>query len=87
MSLVNVRELKTNTTQLLHRVRQQGEIIDIIYKGEIVARLVPVLEIKPQTVPLSDLWLEMDRLAGKVDEQWSGNFSAVAAVREVRREL
>ena len=87
MSLVGIRELKTNASELVRRVREQGEIIDITYYGEVVARLVPVKEVKTRTEELADLWAEMDRLAQEVSARWSGSPSAVDAVREGRREL
>lgn len=87
MSLVGIRELKTNASELVRRVREEGEIIDITYYGEVVARLVPAREVKTRAEELSDLWAEMDRLAQEVSTQWSGSPSAVDAVREGRREL
>lgn len=87
MSLVGIRELKTNASELVRRVREEGEIIDITYYGEVVARLVPAREVKTKAEELSDLWDEMDRLAQEVSAQWSGSPSAVDAVRESRREL
>jgi prevent-host-death family protein len=85
MSLVGIRELKTNASELVRRVREQGEIIDITYYGEVVARLVPVKEVKTSSEELSDLWAEMDRLALEVSAEWTGSPSAVDAVREGRR--
>ncbi len=87
MSLVGIRELKTNASELVRRVREQGEIIDITYYGEVVARLVPVKEIKTKPEELAELWAEMDRLAQEVSAQWIGSPNAVDAVREGRREL
>jgi prevent-host-death family protein len=87
MSLVGIRELKTNASELVRRVREQGEIIDITYYGEVVARLVPVKEVKTRAEELADLWAQMDRLAQEVSAQWSGSPSAVEAVREGRRDL
>lgn len=87
MSLVGVRELKTNASELVRRVREQGEIIDITYYGEVVARLVPVKEVKTRPEELAELWTEMDRLAQEVSAQWTGSPDAVNAVREGRREL
>lgn len=87
MSLVGIRELKTNASELVRRVREQGEIIDITYYGEVVARLVPVKEVKTKPEELAELWAEMDRLAQEVSAQWTGSPDAVEAVREGRREL
>lgn len=87
MSMVGIRELKTSTSELIRRVREKGEIIDITYYGEIVARLVPVKQNKTDDEKLAALWAEMDRLTEKVTAKWSGTKSAVDAVREGRREL
>lgn len=87
MTLIGIRELKANASELVRRVREEGEIIDITYYGEVVARLVPVKEVKTKPEELADLWDEMDRLAQEVSAQWSGSADAVAAVREERREL
>ena len=87
MSLVGIRELKTNASELVRRVREEGEIIDITYYGEVVARLVPVKEVKTKPEELAEMWAEMDRLAQQVSAQWTGNPDAVEAVREGRREL
>lgn len=87
MSSVGIRELKTNASELVRRVREQGEVIDITYYGEVVARLVPAKQVKPSAEDLASLWDEMDRLAEQVSAKWSGSPSAVDAVREGRREL
>lgn len=41
MSSVGVRELKEQTSEIVRRVREDGETIDITYRGEIVATIVP----------------------------------------------
>lgn len=87
MSLIGIRELKANAGELVRRVHEEGEIIDITYHGEVVARLVPVKEAKTSTEELATIWAEMDRLAQEVSAQWTGSPSAVDAVREGRREL
>jgi prevent-host-death family protein len=87
MPEVGVRELKTNTSELVRRVREEGEIIDITYYGEVVARLIPVKRTKTPAEELDRLWADMDQLAKKVSAKWSGSHSAVDAVREGRREL
>lgn len=86
MALIGIRELRTNASELIRRVREQGEIIDITYYGEVVARLVPVKQLKIRDEELPALWAEMDRLAQEVSAQWSGSHSAVDAVLEGRRE-
>ncbi len=87
MPEVGIRDLETNAGELVRRVHEQGEIIDITYYGQVVARLVPVKQVKPAAEELDEIWAEMDRLAKEVSAKWSGSHSAVDAVREGRREL
>ena len=87
MTAVGIRELKTSVSELLRQVREQGEVIDITYYGEVVARLVPVKQTKTTDQELTILWEQMDQLAQQVAAKWSGSQNAVTAVRETRREL
>jgi prevent-host-death family protein len=41
MASVGVRELKEHTSEIVRRVRDAGETIDITYRGEVVATLAP----------------------------------------------
>ena len=87
MSEVGIRELKANASELVRRVREEGEIIDITYYGEVVARMIPAKRAKTTAEELERLWADMDKLAEEVSAKWSGSPSAVDAVREGRREL
>ena len=42
MATVGIKELKAHTTDILLRVRNEGEPIDITLRGEVVARIVPI---------------------------------------------
>lgn len=87
MSSVGIRELKTNTSEIVRRVREYGEVVEITHRGEVVARLIPARPIRTSAEELSALWADMDRLAEEVGTHWTGSPSAVDAVREGRREL
>lgn len=87
MSEVGIRDLKANASELVRRVREEGEIIDITYYGEVVARLIPAKQSKPSAEELETLWRSMDELAAEIGAKWTGSPSAVDAVREGRREL
>jgi prevent-host-death family protein len=87
MSEAGIRELKANASELVRRVREDGEVIDITYYGEVVARLIPAKRSKASAEQLEQLWADMDKLAEEVSAKWSGSPSAVDAVREGRREL
>lgn len=87
MSTVGIRELKTNTSEIVRRVRESGEVIDITHRGEVVARLIPARPAETTADELAALWADMDRLTEEISERWTGTPSAVDAVREGRREL
>jgi prevent-host-death family protein len=86
MTAVGIRELKARTSEIIRRVRERGEVVDITYRGEVVARLVPVRPPPAQT-DVAALLTDMDRLAAEISAAWSAGVSAVDAVRDVRREL
>lgn len=87
MTTVGIRELKTNISEIMRRVRESGEVIDITYRGEVVARLIPTRPAVTTADELAALWSDMDRLAEQVAAQWTGQPGAVEAVREGRRDL
>ncbi|HEV8614560.1 MAG TPA: type II toxin-antitoxin system prevent-host-death family antitoxin [Methylomirabilota bacterium] len=86
MAAVGVRELKERTSEVLRRVRERGEEIDVTHHGRVVARLVPVARPRPRRQP-SAAWSTLDRVAREIGARWPKGASAVKAVREGRREL
>jgi prevent-host-death family protein len=84
MSAVGVRELKQNTSEIIRRVREKGEEIEVTYHGEVVARLVPVKRRKPNKKDAA-IWVELDQIADEIGRSWPEGVSAVDAVRDVRR--
>lgn len=42
MATVGIKELKAHTTEILQKVRDDGQPIDITLRGEVIARIVPV---------------------------------------------
>lgn len=88
MATVGVRELKEQTSQILRRVREGRETIEVTYHGKVVARLVPVEEPKiDNSAEIAAVWAEMDRLAAEIGARCPVGVSATDAVREGRREL
>ena len=88
MVTVGIRELKQQTSKILRRVREEGQIIEITYHGEIIARLVPVIP-PPETSneDVAAIWANLDQLTAEISAKWPEGVSAVDAVRDVRREL
>jgi prevent-host-death family protein len=84
---VGVRELRDGATELLRRVRDDGETIEVTYHGRVVARLVPVREPDAPAASPAAWRAQADALAARIARAWPGDVSAVEAVREQRREL
>ena len=87
MDSIGVRELKGRTSEILRRVRERAETIDVTYRGRVVARLVPVEQASADAEQVSAVWTDIDRLAAHIGARWPAGVSAVDAVREGRREL
>ncbi len=91
MRAVGVRELKEQTSEVLRRVREGRETIEITYRGKVVARLVPVAPAEqPEATSAADfarIWADMDRLAEEIGARWPKGLSAADAVSQDRREL
>lgn len=87
MITVGIRELKQQTSKILRQVREKGEIIEITYHGETVARLVPVTPPETSHEDVAAVWADLDQLTAEISARWPEGVSAVEAIREVRREL
>lgn len=82
---IGVRDLRARTSQILRRVREKGETIEITYRGQVIARIVPAIPVKPDAAALDAIWADLDRLASEIGRKWPANVTAVAAVSEARR--
>lgn len=88
MRTVGVRELKDGASELLRRVRDEGESIEVTYHGRVVARIVPVGQPPRESSLTYEEWrAQMDALAEELAPLWPPGVSAVEAVREQRRDL
>jgi prevent-host-death family protein len=87
MVTVGVRQLKQETSKILRRVREEGEIIEITYHGEVIARLVPVAPPQPSDEEIAAVLADLEALSAEISAKWPEGVSAVEAIREVRREL
>ncbi len=88
MDVIGVRELKQKTSEILRRVREAGEPIEVACRGEVVARIVPVKRRQPSAKTRARsraVWADIDRIAEEIAARWPRGVSAVQAVREGRR--
>ncbi len=85
MRAVGIRELKQRTSAILRRVRDQGDVVEITYRGRAVARLVPLAQQGGDVpAPSRKVW---DELTEAIASRWPRATSALDAVREQRRDL
>ena len=87
MITIGVRELKAKLSQILLKVQEEGEVVEITYYGQKIAHLVPVNPTSKNDDDLEAVLSDLDSLAAEIGAAWEGNVSAVEAVREVRREF
>jgi prevent-host-death family protein len=86
MASVGVRELKEHTSEIVRRVRDDGETIDITYRGEVVATIAP----KPRLDPERDraFWERIDQLRRDIAAHMGPEpVDAVALLDEERMEI
>ena len=87
MVTVGVRELKQQLSRLLRLVRDEGEMVEITYRGEPVARLVPVNPPAPAPEEMEAILADLEQLAAEISAEWPEGVSALDAVNDVRRDL
>jgi prevent-host-death family protein len=87
MTSVGVRELREQTSAIVKRVREDGETVDVTYRGRVVARIVPVDPPQPDQEELERWLQEHDRLGEEISKVWPKGVSALDAVREQRRDF
>lgn len=82
MISVGIRELKQRTSELIRMVRESGNKIQITYRGEVVALLIPVTRSQQDE---AQAWAEIDHLAAEIGARWPEGLSAAEAITESRQ--
>ena len=86
MSSVGVRELKEHTSEIVRRVRENGETIDITYRGKVVATIAPKRTLDSERDRA--FWERVDQLRRDIAAHMGPEpVDAVELVREQRRNL
>ena len=85
MDSVGIRELKRDTSAIIKKVREDKEQVEITFRGEVVARIVPVDSVQERREQVQELWDKMDRLAMKIPEGVGGD-SGISIVEALRTE-
>lgn len=82
---IGVRELRTKTGRVLKRVREKREPVDVTYRGQVIAQIVPVVSPAEMAEATRAVWADIDQLAQEIGRRWPAGQSAAAAVSEGRR--
>lgn len=86
MSSVGVRELKEHASEIVRRVREDGETIDITFRGEVVATIEP--KRKPSQEERDAFWERLRKLQQDIAAHMGPEpVDAAELVREQRRNL
>ena len=85
MTSVGIRELKAHMSEMIRRVSEAGETIEITQHGRVVACLVPVHSPAVDAERLTAELDELDRIAAEIGVDWPEGVSAVDAIHEDRR--
>lgn len=86
MRRVGVRELKERTSEIIPLVREEKQEVEITYRGETVARIVPVFGRDAEERD-RDVWEVLRRTGKEISRQWPKGVSAFEAIREDRGVL
>jgi len=84
MVTVGVRELKQQTSELIRLVRETGSEVQVTYRGQVVALLVPVVSKKNKENEKRS-WDNLDTLAAEIGARWPKGVSAADAIAEGHR--
>jgi prevent-host-death family protein len=81
MTEIGIRELKNRTSEIVREVREECAEYVITYRGQPVARIVPLTTEEGAGQALE----ELERLSQEISAQWKSDKSAVELLTEMRR--
>jgi prevent-host-death family protein len=84
MVTVGISELKQKASELIRLVRETGSEIQVTYRGQVVALLIPVTPLMGKDGEKRS-WDNLDALAAEIGARWPVGVSASQAVAEGRR--
>jgi prevent-host-death family protein len=81
MAEIGVRELKNHASQIVREVREERAEYVITYRGQPVARIVPIVAEEEAERSLENL----EKLSQEISTRWQSDKSAVEILSETRR--
>jgi antitoxin (DNA-binding transcriptional repressor) of toxin-antitoxin stability system len=87
MLSLDVYEFIERIDEMLLRVEEESEVIEITKQNEIIARIVPVQKQKHADIQ-SDraTWNELERISAEISAYWPQSLSAIEAVQDARQD-
>jgi antitoxin (DNA-binding transcriptional repressor) of toxin-antitoxin stability system len=83
---VGIRELQTQASEIVRRLREDHESFELTYRGETVGQIIPM---KPQIdhEAIDKSWEEWESIFDEIAAHVVDDVSADETMREIRREL
>jgi prevent-host-death family protein len=92
MSLIGVRELRQQTSEVIRKVREEGAEYVVTYQGRPVAILLPldagqaeVEMVQAGKKAILDNWARYERLAEELRRTWPADRSTQTLIDSIRR--
>ncbi len=86
LTTISIRELHEHTKDVLQRIREEGQTVDVLDGDAVIARISPVA-VEDERLSDEEWWAEFKRLGEEISRRLPAGTSAVEAVAEQRREL
>ncbi len=83
---IGIREFKNTARKMFARYVTRAWV-DIAYRGQVVAQLLPVRPPKQSAKEVAPIWTDSDQLAAEIGASWPLGVGAADAVREARWAL
>jgi prevent-host-death family protein len=86
MATVSIRELKAHLSEIIRRVDERRETVEVTRGGKVIVRIEPVANV-PSEEEIERFWAQHMRLAEELGERWAGEPDSTAVIRGQRRNL
>ena len=90
MKTIGARELTERINEILRLVEDEGETIEVINHGKVIAHLVPTATPIQHARPKQDMeafWERTERLAAEIGSYLPEKVDVNDIMRDIRREL
>ncbi len=89
MLSLDVNDFIEHIDEMLLKIEEEGEVIEITKQNEIIARMVPVRKLRQADADIQndlETWNELERISAEISAYWPQGVSTVDAVQEARQD-